>query len=350
MNLKNHFTTYAWIFLSIGVKFKKNLKLINGKIKIDKFIILGIEKYNEYLKEYDKIFSIMDNMDAIETIYYITLINNIKNNILHKRYVIKDTTASVYQHLGKILLFKNNEALKITNITSMNEWHDSYEPLINELKLELDPQIKEYFYRKTLKPIFITTKYNVGWNSALEYYLDEIEYIENKDLFKKIIKGFSTIYNNLKLGKVEEKILYKMSLGEFNKKILDYRIIELEDISISLLYYKMVKKEITVFLQGHRYTMVNYETSKSLDIEQMQRAALPHIVHGLDALYARRITNLMKEFNIEIFTIHDAFAVPFNQIDLLIIAAWDSIKIEEKFNFTEKTNDKVKIESITILI
>jgi hypothetical protein len=33
-----------------------------------------------------------------------------------KRYLIKDTTASVYQHLGKILYFKNEEALNITNL------------------------------------------------------------------------------------------------------------------------------------------------------------------------------------------------------------------------------------------
>jgi hypothetical protein len=33
-----------------------------------------------------------------------------------KRYLIKDSTASVYQHLGKILIFKNEEALNMTNL------------------------------------------------------------------------------------------------------------------------------------------------------------------------------------------------------------------------------------------
>lgn len=350
IKIEKYLTTYAWIFLSIGVKFKKFLKLVDGKIKIDDFIILGIKKYIEYGNSYTSIFKVMDNMDAIETIYYITLVNNTKNNILYKRYIIKDTTASVYQHLGKILLFKNEQSLRITNLTSINEWYDTYEPLIHELKLNIDPEIRDYFYRKTIKPVFITTKYNVGWGSALQYYLDEIGYIKDKNLFKKIIKGFTIIYNNLKKGYVEKKILYKMSLEDFNNKVLSYKNIDLGDISISLSYYKMEKREINIFLNKKRYSMANYDATNILDTEQMQIAALPHIVHGLDALYARRIINLVNEFNIEIFTIHDAFAVPFYQLDLLIIAAWDSIKIEEKFNFTEKTNEKVKIDSITILI
>jgi hypothetical protein len=83
----------------------------------------------------------------------------------------------------------------------------------------------------------------------------------------------------------------------------------------------MKKKEINIFVDKKRYTMVNYEVSTELDIGKMQIAALPHTVHGLDALYARRIINLLHEFNIEIFSIHDAFGVPFNQVDLLIISA-----------------------------
>jgi hypothetical protein len=51
-------------------------------------------------------------MSAIEKIYYIETINSIILNQKIKRYVIKDTTASIYQHLGKVLEFKNNEALK----------------------------------------------------------------------------------------------------------------------------------------------------------------------------------------------------------------------------------------------
>jgi hypothetical protein len=38
------------------------------------------------------------------------------NKKIIKRYIIKDTTASVYQHLGKILIFKNDESLNITNL------------------------------------------------------------------------------------------------------------------------------------------------------------------------------------------------------------------------------------------
>lgn len=349
-NFNDNLNTYAWIFLSIGFKFKKNIKLTDGRIKINDFIIMGVEKYIKYATNFFKLFDEMDNMDAAETIYYITLITDLRNSRLKKRYLIKDTTASVYQHLGKILLFKNEKALEITNIKNTNEWHDTYEPLISELKNDLDPETKDFFCRKNLKSIFITTKYNVGRGSALEYYLNETSFIEDKGLFKKIIKNFNKIYDNLKKGKVEQEILYKMSLEEFNKKVLNYKIIELGDISISLSYFKLIKKEITVFVNKNRYTMVNYELSDTLDTPQMQIAALPHIVHGLDALYARRIINLLKEFDVEIFTIHDAFAVPFNQIDLLIISAWDSIRIDEKFNFIEKTNPTTKVDSITIII
>jgi hypothetical protein len=51
----------------------------------------------------------------------------------------------------------------------------------------------------------------------------------------------------------------------------------------------------------------------------------------------------MHSNNIEIFTIHDAFAIPFNKIETLIISAWDSIEIDEKII------KKTKIKSLSIL-
>lgn len=350
--LKKHgVEKWKWIFLSIGFKFKAELNAEHGGIVVDRFIKKGLEVYLEFKDKFELLFDkFSEKMDAIEAIYYITLINNLRKGNLTKRYIIKDTTASVYQHLGKVLLFRDEKSLKITNLRSKNVWYDTYAPLLQEIKKNLDPEVQEYFQRKSLKKIFMTTKYNIGRTSAVEYYLNEISYIDDKLKFKKILKIFQKIYSRLKSGELEREILYKKDIKELNNRLSTQTYIELEDIKLSLIYYLFKEDEICIFAEGNRYTMANYVKTNIPDIRQMQIANLPNLIHALDALYARRIINTLSAFNIEVFTIHDAFGVPYNQLDLLIISAWDSIKIEEKFTFVEGSNNPTKADSVTILI
>jgi DNA-directed RNA polymerase len=167
----------------------------------------------------------------------------------------------------------------------------------------------------------MTTKYNIEFESALSYFNNELNFIENKEEYKKIIKNFGKIFRTLKDGKIEENLFFKKSLKEFNETILNSENIYLEDIIISYTYYKLKKREICIFKDKIRYTTINYDLTNENDIRKMQTAALPHTIHALDSLYLRKIIEKMHSNNIEIFTIHDAFAIPFNKIETLIISA-----------------------------
>jgi hypothetical protein len=54
--------------------------------------------------------------DYIEFTYYIMIIEEIEKNIYIKRPISKDATASVFQHLIKILGYKNEKSLEMCNM------------------------------------------------------------------------------------------------------------------------------------------------------------------------------------------------------------------------------------------
>ena len=351
INKSINFKIFSWIFLSIGFKFKKEIIGSKKSVDIEKFIEKGLEKYNVYKNCWEKIWDDeKDRMDAIEIIYYITLVKSLEEDKPLKRYIIKDTTASIYQHLGKVLIFKNYKALELTNLMSNFTWFDTYDPIINYLLKFIDEEVKEFFTRKTLKKILMTTKYNIGFESALSYFNGELEFINDKEKYRLIIKNFYRIYKMLKKGDAEEEILFKKSIEDFNSHIVTLNDIEFEDIKINLTYFKMKKFELCIFVDKQRYTMIDYRRIDEKDDKKILSSSLPHVIHALDALYARKIFKILNSFNINLFTIHDAFAIPFNQIEILILAAWDSIDIDEQLNFTNESNKKEIINSVTILI
>ena len=54
------------------------------------------------------------------------------NDLGHtKKLISKDATASVYQHLIKILEGKTTESYKFTNLTDPETWYDTYSMIIN---------------------------------------------------------------------------------------------------------------------------------------------------------------------------------------------------------------------------
>jgi len=100
--------------MSIGFHFKSNIR--QDKIKPEEFIEEGIKNFSIFLENPNKIYEELEISKAIECIYYFNIIKDHRKNRILKRYIVKDSTASVYQHLGKILYFKNEEALNMTNL------------------------------------------------------------------------------------------------------------------------------------------------------------------------------------------------------------------------------------------
>jgi hypothetical protein len=135
-----------------------------------------------------------------------------------------------------------------------------------------------------------------------------------------------------------------------NSRLIKEEYFELDDIKINLTYHKTIKKEITIFDNKKRMTVVNYTCSKEIDIDKMRIANVPNIIHGLDAIYARRICNWFYEKEKEIYANHDAFYVPYYNVENLIESAHNSIKIEENFKFFKGFNKKLEKTSMFILV
>lgn len=157
------------------------------------------------------------------------------------------------------------------------------------LEDKIDPSVRIHFTRKNMKKLMFTTKYNIGSRKAFRNFKNEIDFIEDKEIYSKIASSFQKIYLNLIIGHSENKILYKNNLKDLNFKLIEEEYFQLDDIKINLTYHKSIKKEITIFDNKKRMTLVNYKCSKEIDLERMRIANLPNIVHGLDAIYARRI-------------------------------------------------------------
>jgi len=59
-----------------------------------------------------------DDLDIVELRYYIKIINNLKDDLIVKRCLVKDATASFFQNLIRILGHKNEYAKKVANLDS----------------------------------------------------------------------------------------------------------------------------------------------------------------------------------------------------------------------------------------
>jgi hypothetical protein len=160
----------------------------------------------------------------------------------------------------------------------------------------IEKDIEKYFKRKYVKKLLFTTKYNIGSKKAFKNFLDEIGFIEDKEMFKKIASTFQKIYLNLVKGVIEEKILYKNSLKELNNKLKKEEYFQLEDISVNLTYHKSIKREINIFENGERFTLSNYETSKEVDYDKIKIWIVNHY-EKLNEICNRMKSPLEAEFN-----------------------------------------------------
>ena len=328
----------GWVLVSIGSQFKNK----EDKISIEEFIDIGIDKFLKYKDNIYKVYKDLEDSKATETIYYFKILESHIKKIYIDRYLIKDSTASVYQHLGKLLYFKDEEALEITNLGKGKEWRDTYIPLISTFKSSLDDEVKEFFNRKNLKKLLFTTKYGIGSKKAFKDFQNNIGFINDKETFSKIASNFRKVYKLVNEGNPESIILYHHSISDLNKALTQEEYFELEDIKINLSYHKLIKKEINVFENKKRYSIVNYTVSEELDEKKKIISMVANCVHGLDALFARRVSNIFYKKNKKIWLNHDAFYISYNEVNFFIKVANECIKIEENLNILKGKNKKRK--------
>ena len=101
---------FIWLLISLAEPFKNKIGSI---VSVKEFIEKGLEILTN-----EKMIESLDYDDKIKCIYIKKILNELKNDILIKRLVPKDATASVFQHLVKTLGEFDDNSLKYCNMNS----------------------------------------------------------------------------------------------------------------------------------------------------------------------------------------------------------------------------------------
>jgi hypothetical protein len=346
------------IFLSIGAIFKNQIKTTDGYRLFIDTVELGIELYTKHLNNPLKS-GVGGLDDRLMLIYYTHIIENIKNRTISKWYIIKDTTASINQHAGKLFGFRK-ESLEYVNLTNTTRYYDTYELFISELlkyiklkKPNLHTKLAALLNRKVLKQLIMTIGYSIGPKQA---YVDWVETVEDllithndKEFLKK---NFNLIFNFLKSGYVDTTILYKNSRVCFIKAIKELEYFTLNDIKIPLYYYYSNTTDLKFYNAGKVYT-VSYTTTdyNKIDKVKTDTALIVNCIHALDAIYLRRIIVLANDCGIYIGPLHDGYFIPFYHVDMLLFIANKAFVVDEVVEILGNINaDIPPIHSTSILL
>lgn len=296
-----------WILISIGEIYKNE---IGEEVKIEDFIKKSIKKIEH--KETD---NSLDYEKKMKMDYYTKIIKEIENKIYKKRLISKDATASVFQHLIKILGPKDNNSLKYCNMDSSDTWYDTYSIIINKWKKENENAIKKIknekniFNRKTLKKVLMTENYGCGINTAWKYFKKEINLIENDN---EIYETFTNFYKYISKECILTKENSYMIIDYFNK--LEEKKIETSDKSIiDFTYKKIIKKQIDTTYKNKRFTTTINKISEKIDKEKFIISIRANYVHSQDASLVREVIKRCK-----IIAIHDCFMIDYLHISKLI--------------------------------
>lgn len=347
------------IFLAIGLIFKSKVTNVMGYRKFLDTIEFGVMIYEEYTQDNSSVVKVQDIDDRVVLRYYLYVLDNIKNKNIKLWYIIKDTTASVHQHTGNILGFKQ-EALKYLNLDNEFSYYDTYELFISELlkkiiesQIESKSKLTKLLNRKILKKMIMTVAYSVGFIKARDDFIHVIKTAGYNTKDTGFLVGlYPKIYFFFKGCSVDTNFLYTHTKAYFLKKLFESNGLELDDIKIPTEYYKLVSEDIRYYANDNKVFTLTYlyANLQKEDCIKTKLAAFVNCVHALDAAYLRRIIKLCNSYNIPVGTIHDGFCVPFIKSGILIHIANKAFI----FNATSLTPDLntgiIKKNSFSILL
>ncbi len=335
-------------FQAIGIIFKGKLTNKEGMLSISDCLLYGFDffkKFSEQNIEFQK----LELKIKAEILYYITAINDIIiNNSKQGYYIWKDSTASMAQHGGKILGYKNS-ALKYLNLANNFHAYDTYTVIINNIhkylleNYENAEQLIPYLQRNVLKQLIMTSEYGVTYYTAKKRYLTLVEELSTLNDNYKILtdqKLLKLIYNYLHTDAISE-LFYKTTQAEWWDKTQKEvnKLVKLPDLCYEHTYYKL--KTHTVYFDKpdtetrSRSTITFYlsvwelnNQDLEIDTKKTNTAAYVNLVHAYDALYLRNIARECSKHNVPLATIHDGFATPYIYTNWLLQVAnycfWDN--------------------------
>lgn len=298
-----------WSLIELG-KIEKTSLLENGKVPIEKFLIRGGEIFFSK-KDFSEI---EDQLTAIKV--YQTLENLIKKNHNEKTIYYKDATASVLQHLLKILGKKDDNALIYCNLSDSDNWWDPYSIIIaNYLNKNSWGTYNKFITRKIFKKMIMTFNYSAELYSNIDYVLTEIRKLEifknaqeeeKKEIIKIMVKIIIDFRNYLNRH-YEIDIFYanKSSIMVENWTKEQKSIKTYDDTDVFLNYNKLSETRTNFKnTSGDRRTFTWHKPSDNYDSESTERALRANIIHTADAQYARLLLN-----KYQLIPVHDSFGI-----------------------------------------
>lgn len=345
-NTKKMDISILLLLISIG---KFYIKKEDIEIHMDLFIEAALDFLNDNKKIPNKI---EDHIEIESYKYILKTINERK-----KKIVIKDFTASFFQHLTRLLGPTKIETVKLANMHNDLKWRDPYSHILNEF-LQLHPDLKYFFYfiRYITKKTIMTIPYSIGELSAWNYFkenIDDLDHLNDKKLRSEYKLFYHFVKKNLEgneyfKNSTDRMILYAITKTFWLKKFE----IKLEKASVHLIYYKSQKKIIDLILniKSNKIRITKKIHSldyNNIDYENIAISVRANWIHLLDAECLRKIN---KEMNSSLYSIHDCVLIDWLNNDKLIITC-NTVLGENSFNEVKWDNaHNFKIFSYFIIL
>jgi len=333
---------FMWLLISLAEPFKNK---IGSMVSVKGFIEKGLE-----ILDNDEMIQSLDYDDKIKCIYIKKILNELLDDILIKRLVPKDATASVFQHLVKTLGEFDNNSLKYCNMNSDEFWYDTYSIMIDKFNEKVKKTITELseekyeniFNRKNLKKIMMTRNYGCGLKKSFKYFKQSIKdllYGYNEAEINEINLTFTRFYNHIS----KENQITKADIN----KIIDFfkddkKIIFNDSSTTNFTYKKFESNRMDSSYKNKRYTRMIKKMSNIDDKKKYRIAIVANYIQSQDASLVRWVLN-----KIIIITIHDCFMIDYMNISYLIALINEGMG--QNFHSIVKENDR-EIFSIFIII
>lgn len=310
----------VWCLVDIA-KFYKSTLIADSKISLETFLKFGIKIFKE-----NTVFPVIDNNLEFEEILEInktiTILHElIKGKISKKYFLSKDSTASVLQHLFKLIGVKNEKALQICNIDGIDVWTDPYTVILEDFlkTIDISENSQSYFTRSNLKKVMMTYHYSASYYTSLNYFLQACKNKKNnfkifsKEVENELKKDFIKFFDYLR-KQHETKLLYEVESVKLTENIKD--LVFQDQSVVSLLYYKTknTRFEVKLASENLRTSFTSQKIQENIvDKTKTSRAYRANTVHACDANYARKVLDYLP-----ILVVHDSFAPSIQQISLAI--------------------------------
>lgn len=279
--------------IEIGKLYKSKIK--SNSINVKEFI----ELYNSYKD--------IKLKDVEDELYRIRLNKALSGNNFNNLTIIKDSTASTFQHWAVELDYKDE--FRYTLNLDGDCWFDTYKVILDKFS-EFSKYL--WFLRKYWKKFAMKIGYNSGFANAIEDVIDDIKLDIEISLEEELeIKGFGRLlYDFIKEEMFE--IWYENRI----KDIIEPNIFTTDDCNINLLYFE---KKIIYIKKDYKHCnlrwIFSHQNLKYIsDLKSTKRAKNANMIQCKDGHLARFIIIKVKN----IYVIHDSFGVNIYDLHLLM--------------------------------